>query len=497
MRPDRASASAWRDGCGAVAEGDVARRVTLGGAARALSYGLTSLVTAVGSIFLLRHLGLVDFGRYGTVMALLAIVAGVTEGGLNTTATRDMSLLQGSARRDLLRDLVALRLVLSAAGVAGAVVFALLAGYDRELVVGTAVAGAGVLMLSLQASLLVPLIVELRNGRVSVSEVVRQGLLVAGIIGLSLAGAGLGSFFVNQLVAGALLLALTPWLLGRDLVVAPRFDWARSRELLRVAAPLALATVLGTLYFRILVVITSLVSDERETALFVTSTRVVELLVGIPLLLTGVVLPVLSVAARDDRGRLLYVTQRLTEVAALAGVAMFLVLLVGAEPLLVLLGGEEYRPVAPILRIQSPMIITLFLVSAWNPTLISLHRQKALLVVAALGLGSVVALGFALVPALDAEGAAIAASLAELVNAVAAYVALRRFGPGRELSAAWVPRLLLATGLAVGAALALPAPDAARTLVALAVFGGLATAFGLVPPEVRDALRRRPAAGSY
>ena len=297
-----------------MSEIDLGRRVTRGGLARAISFGAGSLVTAIGSIFLLRHLGLADFGRYGTVMALLAIVAGVTEGGLTTTATRDMALLGARGeRRDLLRDLVALRILLTSAGIAVAVGFAAVAGYDSTLVLGTLVAGVGVLFVSVQAALLVPLVVDLRNGRVAVSEVVRQTLLVAGIIALALAGAGLGSFFANQLVAGALLLALSPMLVGRGAVVLPRWNWPRSRELLRSAAPLAVATVLGTVYFRIIVVITSVIAVESETARFVTSARIFEMAIGLPLLLSGVVLPVLTTAARDDPAQLRYVTQRVTE----------------------------------------------------------------------------------------------------------------------------------------------------------------------------------------
>jgi len=188
----------------------VARRVTRGGAARAVSYAAGSLVTAVGSIFLLRHLGLVDFGRYGTIMALLTIIAGFTEGGLTATATRDMALLDpGEGRHAMLRDLLALRVVLSLGGVAIAVAFAAVAGYDSTLVFGTFVAGLGIVLVSAQAAFLVPLTIDLRNGLVALSEVLRQGLLVVGIVVLALAGAGLEGFFVNQLAAGAVLVAIT------------------------------------------------------------------------------------------------------------------------------------------------------------------------------------------------------------------------------------------------------------------------------------------------
>jgi O-antigen/teichoic acid export membrane protein len=476
-----------------VSDADVARRVTRGGAARAASYAAGSLITAVGSIFLLRHLGLDDFGRYGTVMALLTIIGGFTEGGLTTTATRDMALLDpGASRRALLRDLLALRVVLSVIGTGVAVAFAAVAGYDATLVLGTLIAGFGIVLVSAQAAFLVPLTIDLANGRVAVSEVIRQSLLVAGIIALSVAGVGLQGFFVNQLAAGLALVLISPLIVGRENITLPHWNWQRSRTLLRDAAPLAVVSVLGTVYFRVLVIVTSLLASDRETALFVTSSRVFELLIGLPLLMTGVVLPVITVAARDDPGRLRYVTQKLTEVAFLAGALICLVLIIGSRPILVLLGGDQYGAVAPVLRLQAPMIITLFLISAWNPALIALHRQRALAIATSLGLVASVASGIVLISLFDARGAAVASVLAELVTCSGVLIALRRAGPGRDVSLRWLPRALLVVIAAGGAGAACPGPDSVRTVAAVAVFLALAATLRLLPHELLHTIGRHP-----
>lgn len=476
-----------------MAEVDLARRVMHGSAARAAGYLGGSLVTAIGSIFLLRHLGLVDFGRYGTVMAVVAIMSGITEGGLTIIATRDMAVLSSrSERHGLLRDLLALRILLSAAGVAAAVGVSLAAGYDGDLVLGTLLGALGIFLASVQAAFLVPLAVDLRNGRVALNEFLRQLLLVIGIVAFSIAGFGLGSFFLNQLLAGAALLLITPLLVGRENLVLPRWNRERSIELIRAAAPLAIATVLGIVYFRILVIIASVMTGEQETARFVTSVRIFELLAGLPIMMTGVILPVLSVAARDNPARLRYVTQRLTEAAALAGVLLWLVLAFGAESILVALGGEEYRTVGPVLRLQAPMILTLFLVSAWNPALIALGHQRAMAIATATGLVTAIVGGLVLIPLLEADGAAVAAVVAELVNAGAALYLLRRAGPGRELHwRSWVPRAALSAGLAVAAGLAAPGPEWASALAAAVVFVLAAFATRAVPPEVLQAARRR------
>jgi hypothetical protein len=89
----------------------------------------------------LRYLGVDGYGRYGTVMALLAIVQGVTDAGLSLTGSRELSIARTDAeRRDVLSHLIGLRIILSAVGLLLAVGFAA-AGYSQVMVEGTAIAG--------------------------------------------------------------------------------------------------------------------------------------------------------------------------------------------------------------------------------------------------------------------------------------------------------------------------------------------------------------------
>ena len=61
---------------------DVAAHVVRGGLQRGAGFLAINLLTGLTAIVLLRYLGVEDFGRYGTVMALLAIVQGVSDAGL-------------------------------------------------------------------------------------------------------------------------------------------------------------------------------------------------------------------------------------------------------------------------------------------------------------------------------------------------------------------------------------------------------------------------------
>ena len=156
---------------------EAGHHVIRGGTIRGLGYGLGVGLTAVASIFLLRYLGVDEFGRYVTVLSLMAIVSGITDAGLTAVGARELALRpRGEPRRQLLENLIGLRLVLTPIGVAAAIVFAIAAGYDSTLVIGTALAGVGLVMINAQATLMLPLSVELRIFQITVAEVLKQAV---------------------------------------------------------------------------------------------------------------------------------------------------------------------------------------------------------------------------------------------------------------------------------------------------------------------------------
>ena len=233
-----------------------------------------------------------------------------------------------------------------------------------------------------------------------------------------------------QLVAGVLLLALTPLLLAREHMVRPRWGVRELRALTAVGLPVAISTVLGVVYLRMLVVLMSLVSgSEREIGYYVTSTRIVELFVGLPFLLITVSLPVMTLAARDDEGRVNYVTARTTEILAIGGVLIALVLAIAADPLVLLLGGDQYGPAGDVLRIQAFVLPFVFLAAAWTPTLLGMGRAGVLVAASSVGAITLLGAGLVLIPELGAEGAAAAAVAGDVTVCLVTYVLLRAGGP--------------------------------------------------------------------
>lgn len=472
---------------------DAGDRAIRGGVVRVAGYGAGLLLTAIASIFLLRYLGVDRFGQYTTVVAIVTVVQGVTDGGLGVVGQRRYVHTSSEKRAELLGNLVGMRLVLTPLGIACGVLFAVVAGYPNALVTGTLLAGLGVVLAVVAATLAMPLAAELRLGAVTAVDFARQLVIVVGICVLVVAGAGLLPFFATYIAAGAAALAVAFAFVGPGGRARPRFAWGEWKPILREAAPVAMSVVVNTTYVRALIILCSLLATAEQTGLFATSYRVSEILLGVPQMMISAAFPIIAHAHVADEERLAYALQRMGEAAMLAGVGCALVLVVGASPIIDLLGGSEYAAAAETLRLQSVAIAGAFMTQMGTFALIAIERQRALVVVNALALVIVVALGFTLIPLWEANGAAVAASIGEVVLAVAALTLLARARPSLRPDLRYVPKVLLAAGVAACSTL-LPIPDVVATVMAVAVYAGLVFLLRVVPMELVDALlRRKPA----
>ncbi len=460
-----------------------------GGLVRGVGFAISTALGLATAILLLRHLGVVDFGRYATVMAVIGIVGGITDAGLTAVGSREISVARTAAERaELLNNLLLLRVLGASLGAVAAVGFTAVAGYDGVVIAATAIGGVGIVLISAQSMLTVPIWVGLRIVSLTALEVLRNLLTLAGVAVLVFAGAGLLAFFGVQLLVAVVLIPTT-LLLAR---VGVRFTAGVRRDvivrLLRDTLPLAVAFAMSVVYFRVLVVLVSLLSTEAQTGLFGTSFRIFEMLLGLPALILSVALPLLSVAGDEDDSRLRSALQSMTEASLLIAALLVVGIAILAEPGIRLIGGEEYVGAASVLRIQALALIPLFLVQTWQLGLIAGRAQRALAVANGLALVLVLVLGLALVPSGGAEAAAWVAVVAEIALALFLWIALHRMGTAGapSLRVAW--KVAAAAGLAAAAGYLLRDSAVIGACVAAVVFAAVAFATRAVPADLYYAL---------
>ena len=466
------------------------RKAMRGGVLRTAGYVAGLIVGLVSAPLLIRYLGDEEFGRYAVALAIVAIVTGLSEGGVNTVALRELSVVRERAERDrLMADLLGLRLAFSLVGVALAVGFAAVAGYGADLALGTLLAGAGMVLAVTQTLLATVLQSRLRFGWATLIDLLRQVAVTALIVVLVIAGAGLLSFLAVGIPAGLVALALTLALIGGTIRLRPAFHPARWLPLLRDTAVFAVAIAVNTIYFRVTLLVMSLVATPAETGDFSISYRVMEVLIGVPALLIGAAFPIVSRTARRDPARFQYATGRIFELGLLLGTLSSLCLSLAAPFVIEVLTGDPDHPAADVLQIQSLALIAGFVASATGFPLLSMRRNRETLIANCVSLVVVIVLAFALAPSFGAIGAAIAAVTADATLAVVnAAMLTRRGGPHLPVDACLVGGLAGALGYVAGTLL--DVHPLVQAFAGAAVFVGVIVAAGRFPPEVRELLRR-------
>ena len=462
-------------------------KVIRGSALRVGGNGAGIVAGLATATLLLRHLGVAESGRYVTVLSLVAIATSVVDLGLNVSASRELALCEPGGRRTLMANILGQRLWVTPIALLAIVSFAVLAGYPASMEIGAAMAGVGLYIVALADALLLPLTVELRNAGLAFVDFLKQAVALACVALLVAVGAHLTAFFAILIVVGLVVVAVTPLLVGPDAFMRPRWDRTEQQTLLHRALPLAAALVLGQVYFRLVILLMSLISDPQQTGYFGGSLRAMEALVSIPILVAGVALPMLAAAARDDRARLRYAIEGLSEGAVIAGVLIVLITVRAAEPVMSIIGGHAFGPAGAVLRIQVGALMFGALVQIWAVALVALGRQRELILTNALGLLGVAAFAVALVEPFGAQGGAAASVLGDVLLASLIYWRLRACDIRVVVRMSFLGRVALAA-LAASAALVLPVPDLLAAGLAGVLFLGVGQLVGMVPEEVHDAL---------
>jgi O-antigen/teichoic acid export membrane protein len=460
-----------------------------GSVLRTASYVAGILLSLISARVLIEHLGGPGFGRYTVVIALVTIVSGFTEGGLNSVVLREFATLGEERRREMMASAIGMRLILTAVGVALAVAFAAVAGYGTTMVAGTALAGAGLVLQLLQSTLATTLQAQLRFGWVSAVELLRQVVNVGLLVVLALAGARLLPLLAVAIPASAVSLAFTIPLVLRHTSLRPSFHAGHWWRLLRETVPWAVIAAVNIVYFRVALVAMSLISSAAQTGYFATSFRISEVLVAIPGLVIGAAFPILARAEREDSARFDFASGRIFELALLAGTWLVVCVEVGAAFAIHVIAGHD--PSIAVLRIQGPALIASFVAVACGYPLLMRRRYREVLFANLLALVISAVLTLSLAPSLGARGAALAALVSEAGLAISQVVMLKRASPRVSLPMIALLVAAVAGGLAVLVGLVLPVHPLIGVVVASLVFFAILRLFGRFPPEVREIVAGR------
>jgi O-antigen/teichoic acid export membrane protein len=433
-----------------------------GGLYAVLGVGLEKLVALGIALYLPRHLGLPDYGRYAFLISYLGFFQVLPDAGLEVVLVA--RLARAAAPRETAGRGALVRLAVSLTGGGLALVVLALVMHDPALV------AAGVVgVIGLAATAATPyrvlLRAQLRMGRYLALLGVQTALAVVLLAAVVRGGGGL-----IAVLAAVSTAAVAGLVVGRVLVgpgVRVRWDAGIARVLLAEAWPLAGTTLTLLGAQQIVQLVLFRLHGAAEVGLLGGAQKLVEAINLLPQALMLSVLPALSLAAAAPGGaaRTAREAARVVVIVVLPAVIAFGL---WADDLLGLVLGPPFVEATPVLRLLAPAALLAATGVVLTNLLVALGLQRILLRVTSAAAVVLLAVGGVLVPGSGAVGAAAAIVVSMLCGQIL-LLSLRdtRVPTLTVLSAVMAPLALgalLAAGLVVTHA-SLPAGVAALAVL--------------------------------
>lgn len=389
------------------------------------AYGIGGVLSLAALPLLIRHLGLPDFGRYVAVLSIVGVAALVSDLGVTALALRDYTLASADRRPELLAGLFGARLAISVAGAVAAVVFAFAAGYESAAVAGTTIACCGLFPQVYTDMVVATLVVESRFGGAAAVELTRSVTATALVVLLVVADAELVWFLAAYAVAASAGALVAHRAGSGQARVRPRLPRGDARKVLTESLGFSLATAIHVVYFRAVMVVTSIRAPLVQGGYYAAAFRITEFLGAAAGQAAGTATPALARASQEP-GEFRPAARRMIGGSVLLGAVVTAALIAAASVITRVLGGDELEPATGILRIQAVAVGLMFVAFAEGAALFTLRRHRDMAVANLIGLSVAIGASLALVPPEGARGAAVAAVIAEGVLVACEGVLLAR-----------------------------------------------------------------------
>lgn len=344
--------------------------------------------TALGLVaiaVITRYLGQNGFGQYTTIITFLSFFGILADLGL-TLVTVQMISKPGVNQDKILGNLLALRLVSAILflGLAPLVVF--LFPYEMKVKIGVLIASFSFLFTALNQILVGLFQKNLRMDKVSIAEVVSRVALVIGTILAIRLNTGLAGILIVTVLANAISFLLHYLFSLSFARIKLNFDFDLWKKIISKSWPLALTITLNLIYLKTDTLLLSIIKRPSEigiiaeVGLYGAAYKVIDVLITIPFMFAGIILPILTLVwIQKNENKFYEILQKSFDAMAIIAVPLIIGAQFLAEKIMVIVAGKEFINSGPILKILIFAASIIFLGNTFTHAIIAMDKQRKII----------------------------------------------------------------------------------------------------------------------
>jgi O-antigen/teichoic acid export membrane protein len=408
-----------------------------------------TLVSLAVVALITRYLGNYGFGYYTTALTFVTFFSIAGDLGLTLVTTQLISR-PGANQARILSNLFAFRVLSAAAILLIAPLIVVFFPYDPIVKQGIAVTALAFFFVLLNQVFVSLFQKELRADRIAVAEVVSRLVMFAATALVLWFDWGLMGILWSMAIANGVSFFIHYYYSRPYAKIGFAFDWSLWSDIMSRAWPLVLTIVLNLVYLKTDTLLLSLLKSPTDVGLYGAAYKVVDVLVAIPFMIGGTILPILSMrwqsGAREDYSRawqkIFDATSLLVWPAIIGGYVL-------ATPIMAVVAGTDFVGAGPILEILIFAVGGVFFSSFFSYTMISFNSQRKLIGAYLFTALTALVLYLIFIPRFSYIGAAWVTVYSEIAITLGAWWLVRRYG---KLTARWnVFFKALLAALAMGA----------------------------------------------
>ncbi|MBA7490639.1 lipid II flippase MurJ [subsurface metagenome] len=338
-----------------------------------------------------RHLGVSGYGNYNTIIAYLGIFAVLADLGLYMIMVRDMSQ-RPKEQEKIVGNVLGLRIFTAIVALILAALVSIFLNYPLEVKIGILIFSAGIFFILLSQTLLGVFQVYLRVDKATIAEVAGRFLTLILVIWLIKKGAGLLPVITAAAAGFAFNFFLSFIFANQFIKIIPRFQISLWKKTIIKALPLGIVAILATIYYKIDIVLLSLLplkkvlifgishfSNSEAVGIYSAAYRVLEIIVVFPNLFALLIFPIISKSIKSDPKRTQRVFQKSFNFLAIFGIFFTIIGFFLASQITDIVGGREFANSKIVLQILSIAFLPHFVGNLYGIVLTAADKQKVLI----------------------------------------------------------------------------------------------------------------------
>jgi O-antigen/teichoic acid export membrane protein len=357
----------------------LSQKVARNTATQIIGKGISTILGLLAMAIIARYLGASGFGTYTTIFTFISFFAIIADFGL-TLVTAQMISEPGADENKLLSNLLSIRLLSAIVFLGLGPIAVMFFPYSHEIKIGVLILSASFLFVALNQVLMGLFQKQLTTGKAVLADIVSRIVFLIGTYITAVNNLGLETILIVSVIASAVSFIIQLLCSRKTVDWKLECDWTVWKNIWKKSWPLAVTIAFNLIYLKADTLILSLIKDPTEVGLYGSAYKIIDILVTVPFMFAGVILPILTADFINKN------TVHLNKVMARGFdfmIIMALPLIVGtqflAKNIMVIVAGKEFAPAGIILQMLIVAAAIIFLSCLFSHLIIAVNRQKKMI----------------------------------------------------------------------------------------------------------------------